>query len=401
MAGEADHEGLAAAARVTFVSHDFGYGGDLMYWGEIFAALRPRLGSLSIVVPADRTYANPDCLALVPGAQFIHLPLRRSVAGAAYPATLALPLPGLLRALGRTRPDVVVAVEFTPAALLAAAYAAINGAALALLVEGDPASRGGGAGGWARQIKRRVLRRADAVQTSNEAGANYLRALGAVPERLTVAPYLTSKPPGRADLDGQAGAPLRILFANSLDHRKGADALIAGLAHLTAYERAQIALTVVGGGPARSALEEQAVRGGLADQVRFVGPVVYRELGAYLAAADVLAIPSRADYRSLAGFEGLAYGLALLASTRDGASAETLVSGQNGFLIDPAEPAGIARAVAALVADRAMLARMRAASLERYEAHFSLEGITDNLAVTIAAARQRRLSLGSLGGRAG
>lgn len=100
MAGEADHGGLAAAARVTFVSHDFGYGGDLMYWGEIFAALRPRLGSLSIVVPAGRTYANPDGLALVPGAQFIHLPLRRSVAGAAYPATLALPLPGLLRALG-------------------------------------------------------------------------------------------------------------------------------------------------------------------------------------------------------------------------------------------------------------------------------------------------------------
>lgn len=378
----------AARLRVLLVSHGYGYGDDFMYFGEIFRALREIVPGFEVAVDGRTAHRNPYGIPLAPLLRMIRRPIRRTAPdGQVYETEVAVPSPALLPRLLARRTDVLVTIEFTPPALLTALAATMSpGKRLVLLVESDPAARGGSSNPWVRRIKRWAVRRADAIQTNNARGARYLiEDLGADPARVRVAPYLTSRPPGPEVRIAPSQGPLRVLFANSINPRKGLREFLAALALLGPDERAAIELTVVGDGPERAELEAAAGALGLAG-VQFAGRKRYDELGPYYAAAEVLAIPSLADYRSLAGFEGLGYGLALLASRHDGATEETVREGVNGYVIDPADPQGVTDRLTTLIADRTRLATMREASLMLYREHFSLEAVAGNLALSCLAA---------------
>lgn len=382
----------AARLKVLMISHGYGYGDDLMYFGEIFRAFREIVPGFEVAVDARTGHRNPYGIALAPLLHMIRRPIRRTAPdGQVYETEVAVPSPALLPRLLARRTDVLVTIEFTPPALLTALAASMSpGKRLVLLVESDPVARGGSSNRWVRRIKRWAVRRADAIQTNNAKGARYLvEDLGADPAKVRVAPYLTSRPPGPEVRIGQSQGPVKVLFANSINPRKGLREFLAALALLDAERRSAIDLTVVGDGPERAELEAAANVLGLAG-VRFEGRKRYDELGAYYAAAEVLAIPSLADYRSLAGFEGLGYGLALLASRHDGATEETVREGVNGYVIDPADPRGIADRLSGLMADRARLTAMREASLALYNERFSLETVAENLAVSCLAAAENR-----------
>ncbi len=378
--------------RINWVSHGYGYGGDLMYFGEIFRQFLQLAPGMSIIVDRGTKFANIHDLPLVPLMRLLSIPIkRRTDSGQVYETEINLPAPTLLARLFRLPTDVFIAIEFTPASLMAVTAAALRkGKPLVLLVESDPAARGGSSNPVVRAIKRWAVRRATIVQTNNSRGRDYLvTQLGADPAKVRIAPYLTSRPPGPKTRIDDPGGPVRLLFANSINPRKGLRHLLAALERLTPAERAMIDLTIVGDGPEREELEAQAGGLGMGKRVRFAGRKKYSELGQYYRAAEVLVCPSLADYRSLAGFEGLAYGLALLSSTRDGATEETVQEGVNGFAIDPHDPAQIADRIRQLVADRALLRSMREASHALYEARFSLENISANLAESVRLAYGR------------
>lgn len=381
-----------APLRVLWVSHSFGYRGDLMYYGEIFRILREWVPQLAVAVESGKRFANPYAIALRPLLPLYRRSLRRSsLGGEIYETELALPGPTLALRLLREQFDVLIVSEFTLPALLATLVATFRRKPTVLLIESDPAARGASTHPLVRWIKRWAVRRATVIQTSNMGGQRYLAGdLMADPGKVLVAPYLTSRPPGPATSVTMDPKHVRLLFANGLTARKGLRELLAGLALLESDLLARLTLTVVGEGPDRAALEQQAQLLDMGDRLRFVGRISYAELGSYYAASDVLAIPSLADYRSLAGFEGLGYGLALLASRHDGATAETVVDGENGFVIDPAEPLNLGEKVALLVCDRTRLERMRQAALARYKSHFSLERIAENLARSILLAAEEK-----------
>ncbi|MDZ4307489.1 glycosyltransferase family 4 protein [Allopontixanthobacter sp.] len=375
--------------RVNWVSHGYGYGGDLMYFGEIFAHFLALAPAMSVIVDRKANFENPYNLPLRPLMRLFSIPLkRRAEGGQIYDTEIRLPSPGLLARLIRLPTDVYIAIEFTPASLLAVAAAATRkGKPLVLLVESDPAGRGGSTSPAIRAVKRWAVRRAAIVQTNSAKGRDYLVGqLGADPAKVRVAPYLTSRPPGPASTIADSGGPVRMLFANSISPRKGLRQLLTALAALTPADRARIDLTIVGDGPERAELEAVAAALGMGGRLRFEGRKRYAELGEYYARSDVLLVPSLADYRSLASFEGLAYGLALLNSTRDGATDETVREGVNGFAIDPHDPSQIADRISRLVNDRALLLSMRKASASLYEARFSLERIAANLAESVRLA---------------
>ena len=322
------------------------------------------------------------------------------VRGVDYGAALEVPRPGFIARLLGARADCLITIEFTGIALVAMAAAMLRPRmGRVLLVESDPRQRGGSSHPLVLAIKRIACARAHVIQTNTPEGQAYLiEVLRADPAKVRVAPYLTSCPP-RPDMDSLRSPPitgdgvpkLRLLFVNSLQPRKGADHLLAALALLPDAVAARIDVTIVGDGPERGRLEAMAAP--LADRLalRFLGAKPYRELGQYYAAADVLVIPSIVDYRSLAGFEGLAYGLALIQSRFDGAARETIVEGETGFAIDPANHADFAARITALVSDPALLARCRAGAARLYAARFSVEQIADNIAqsVRLAIARAR------------
>lgn len=344
----------------------------------------------SVVVDDRTTFGNAYEIALKPILHVWRKAIKRTAPdGQVYETEIAFPSPRFATRLAGEKADVVVAIEFTPAALIATAVtAAMPGRKLVLLVESDPSRRGGSRNGIVRSIKRWAVRRAQVIQTNNVHGQRYLiEDLGAPPERVRVAPYLTSRPPGASGAIECRSGPLRMLFANSINPRKGLRQLLAAIELLDPSVRANLALTIVGDGPERVELEAFATSTlGLGERLRFVGRRAYADLGEFYAEADVLAIPSLADYRSLAGFEGLGYGLALLSSIHDGATEETVEDGVNGFAIDPTQTADLADRIRRLVEDREQTLAMRKASGRIYAERFSLEAIADNLAQSVALA---------------
>lgn len=378
-----------AGLRVVFVSHGYGYGGDLMYFGEIFRCFRDLVPNMAVVVDGGTRFLNRYGIELLPLMRLKKRAIRRTTPdGQDYATEIAFPDPALFARLLNQPADVFVTIEFTLPALITTLAATLRGRKrLVLLVESDPVGRGASANVLVRWVKRWAVRRAQVIQTNNERGRRYLvEDLGAPPASVRVAPYLTSRPPGPETVIGPRQGPLRILFANSINPRKGLRELLVALACLDPGMREQIALTVVGNGPEREELEERAAMLAMGDRIRFVGRKRYDELGAFYASADVLAIPSLADYRSLSGFEGLGYGLALLSSRHDGATEETVVDGVNGFVVEPRDSAGLAARIGRLAEDRELLLRMRHASHQRYLERFSVEMIAENIAQSVAAA---------------
>ena len=375
--------------RVIWVSPSYGYGGDLLYFKGLFTTFCKRFPQTRIMVDPDVRYREADGIPLVPKLTGWVVKRTRQVGGASYDASVHVPSPWFVAQLRALRPDAVVAIEFTLVSLAALALAGFSKRfAVLLLIESNPAARGGKAHGLALTVKRWACKRADAIQTSNEAGRRFLiDQLNVDPKKIRVAPYLTSSPPRPAFRSKPAqDGKLRILFANSLTARKGPHALLDALALLPYAVAERIDLTFVGDGPERASLERQAaILSG--PQVRFVGAKSYSSLGEYYQQADVLAVPSLADYRSLAGFEGLSYGLALLASTADGASTETLDSGRAGIAIDPANPVSIADAIRRLAEQPEFLSSCQANAADLFERKFSFERITDSLADSLMAAR--------------
>ncbi len=379
---------------VLWVSHGFGYHGDLMYFGEIFRRFRERVPNMAVVVDPQAGHTPHDGIPLLPIMRLFRRPLSRTTPdGQAYETEVTVPDPRLLWRLLRHDADVLITIEFTLPALVAILARVLSRRKrLVLLVESDPASRGASRHPAVLWIKRRAVRRADVIQTNNAKGRRYLvEDLGADPARVRVAPYLTSRPPGPDRQIAQApstpeASPLRLLFANSINARKGLSHLLDAIALLDRQSREHLMLTVVGDGPQRAELEARAAALGMGERIVFVGRRRYAELGEFYAGSDVLVIPSLADYRSLAGFEGLGYGLALLCSVHDGATEETLNEGVNGFAVDPLDPSDFAAKMARLVADRNLVVAMQRASLDLYRTRFSLEVIADNLAESVVQA---------------
>ncbi|MGH3827378.1 MAG: glycosyltransferase, partial [Pseudonocardiaceae bacterium] len=114
-------------------------------------------------------------------------------------------------------------------------------------------------------------------------------------------------------------------------------------------------LVLVGDGPDRSALEAAAPPG-----VLFTGPRT--DVDDFLAAADVVALPSRWEGSSLVLLEAMAAGRPIVASEVDGVRA---AFGDTGVVVRPGDVSGMARAIAGLLADPASARAAGQAARER------------------------------------
>ena len=378
--------------KVLWVSHGYGYGGDLMYFGEIFRSFRDLVPRMAVVVDKTTDYDNRYDIELLPLMRMHRRPIRRTTAeGQVYDTEVAMSDPRLVSELAKCDADVFIVIEFTPPALMATLAASMSKSKkLVLLVESDPAARGGSRNPLVRAVKRWAVKRADVIQTNNDKGRRYLiEDLKADPAKVTVAPYLTSRPPGPPCAIERSGALLKLLFVNSINQRKGVKQLLDALESLDPRVREQIDMTIVGDGPERAQLEARSASLGMGERLRFLGRCPYGDLGPHYADADVLVHPSLADYRSLSGFEGLSYGLAILASKHDGATAETVEEGVNGFVIDPHDTKGFAATITRMVEDRDLVHEMRQASRDLYTRRYSLEAVARNLADSVQSAMRR------------
>jgi glycosyltransferase involved in cell wall biosynthesis len=163
--------------------------------------------------------------------------------------------------------------------------------------------------------------------------------------------------------------PLQILFVGNLIARKGLHTLIRALTFLPSTDWQ---LKIVGNAAvdpryvdeARGLVRRYCLRG----QVQFLGKVNDSALANLYRGTHILAVPSFYEGFGIVYLEAMAFGVVPIATEAGGAS-EIIDHRQNGYLVAVDDPQALANHIAALMKDRAQLARLGQAALEKF-AHF-------------------------------
>jgi glycosyltransferase involved in cell wall biosynthesis len=220
----------------------------------------------------------------------------------------------------------------------------------------------------------RTVAISDAVARRLEAGgvpSDRIRVIRSAvdPERLRPG---TPREVVRESLGAEPDEPC-LLVAAALVQRKGVDVAIDALA-LLAREELAPPLWVAGAGPQQAALERRARRRGVAGQVRFLGR--RDEVADLLGACDVFVLPSRHEGLGVAALEAMALGCPVVAS-RVGGLAEAVVHERTGLLVRPGDASALAEALARILGDAALRARLGAAGPALVAERHSAEALVD------------------------
>jgi glycosyltransferase involved in cell wall biosynthesis len=205
-------------------------------------------------------------------------------------------------------------------------------------------------------------RRADAVVVPSAYLARLVQGWGVDPDRMRVIYNAVDEPPtvdGRSELREVLELPTEsplIATVARLTPWKRIDSLLRAAAGLR-RDGCQAHLVVVGDGDQASALVRLARALGLDGAVRFVGAVPQLEVGRYLQAADVFALPSSYEGFSHVLLEAMAAGAAVVA-TAAGGNTEVVVSGENGLLVPPDDVPALQAALGRVLGDAPLRARL-------------------------------------------
>jgi len=190
--------------------------------------------------------------------------------------------------------------------------------------------------------------------------------------------------PARPPRDGSRREdPVTVLAVGRAVAKKGLDDLLAALALLPPSLAWRF--VHVGGGPLLPALQRQAAGLGLAGRVAWLGARPADAVLAQYRAADLAALTVRVaadgDRDGLPNVLVEAQSQALpVVATRAAAVGELVEDGVNGLLAEPGDRAAIAAALARLIADPALRARLGAAGEARVRRDFAMTAGIDALA---------------------
>ncbi len=124
----------------------------------------------------------------------------------------------------------------------------------------------------------------------------------------------------------------------------------------------------------------------LAGRATLHGMVLNRNIGAHYAQAGIFVFPSLwHEPFGIPVIEAMAAGLPVVA-TRGGALPEIVVEGETGFLVERGDSAGLSAAIARLLADPALRAKMGAAGRERVRKLFTWDQSVARLSELYALA---------------
>ena len=170
------------------------------------------------------------------------------------------------------------------------------------------------------------------------------------------------------------GAPV-VVGIGRLVPVKGFDVLVGSISTVAARVPA-VRVLLVGDGPDRPALEARARALGVSGSLAITGAAA--DVVPYIAAADVVAAPSRNEGMGRVLVEALALGVPVVA-TRVGGIPSVLDGGRYGVLVPPDDPPALAQALIGLLSDPGRRATLGQAGRAR-AAEFTVEVMTTRLA---------------------
>lgn len=205
-------------------------------------------------------------------------------------------------------------------------------------------------------------------------------------DRVRVVPNAIDVEMGRALAGPANGLALRhrigcalneplLVSASRLERNKGFHVLIEALASMTAR---RWRWGLIGDGPFRPQIERLVAARGLRDRVILAGRVADGELHAWYEAATLFVHPTLYEGSSLVTLEAMSHGRAVVA-TNAGGLPDKVIPGVNGWLVTPADPAALRRAIEEALGDSARLDRMGAESRRIATDQFSWPSVVNRL----------------------
>ncbi len=199
-----------------------------------------------------------------------------------------------------------------------------------------------------------------AVACSRSTQRIFRRKIGCVPSHVLL-PGIWSEAFRDVSADHSAAKEGRgIVSVGRLIRRKGFDVLLDAVQRLPP----EIMLTIIGDGPERDRLQDQARELGISDRVRFLHGLSDVDVLAALKSHRVFCqLPRELQEGDIEGFgivflEAAACGLPVVAGNSGGVS-DAVSDGLNGFLVDPANPSEIADRLFTVLFDDSVYQGMR------------------------------------------
>jgi glycosyltransferase involved in cell wall biosynthesis len=282
--------------------------------------------------------------------------------------------PGILRALGRERPDAVVIGGCSDATmLLTFAWARASGIPVILASE-DIERPSSLLRRVANTVAGHVVRRAGAVVVPGTRSRDFHIKLGAAREKVFIAPNAVDneafmlqsqrlkKQKAKLKQRLNINEARVIIYVGRLVRDKGLNYLVEAYRRLRGLHD-DICLVLAGDGPLREELEETCARDGTRG-VYFAGNQSQSELVSYYAAADLFVLPTLRDVWGLTVNEAMACGLPVITTRASGCAPDLVIPGENGFIVEAADAGQLSLAMEKVVLDKALAARMGRRSLQ-------------------------------------
>ncbi|RYC70630.1 MULTISPECIES: glycosyltransferase family 4 protein [Spirosoma] len=253
------------------------------------------------------------------------------------------------------RPDVLLLTGYyDPAQLLLLLWAKATGVRVVMQNESTAADHQ--RGGWKEQLKRWILSRCDGFFCFGSQSATYLIQLGIAPHKILLrknsvdntalrTAYLQARQHRSAQQHSLGIRTRNFVFVGRLIAVKNLKALLNAFADAQAQAEhaADWGLILLGDGPEKSALLEQAATRGSSDAVHFLPGRPWYQVPDVLAISDVLVLPSLSEPWGLVVNEAMACGLPVIVSNRCGCAPDLVRHGENGFVFDPDQPDELTR----------------------------------------------------------
>ncbi len=236
------------------------------------------------------------------------------------------------------RPDVVISAQLGLRTAQSVIYRrATRGSRLVLWVDVSEHTEKN-VGYIKSQIRRILLRHADAVIATGESCRRYLLRLGVPLDRIVMVPFAGDTPIFLgAPLARDPGIERRMLYVGRLIEGKGLAPFLESLiCWAQRHPNTKCELWFVGDGPSREQLQETSTPPNLV--LKFFGDVPYKKLPEYYAQAGILILPTLADTWALVVNEALAAGIPVLGSLYSQAVEQLVRDGENGWTFRPDVP---------------------------------------------------------------
>jgi glycosyltransferase involved in cell wall biosynthesis len=217
-----------------------------------------------------------------------------------------------------------------------------------------------------RWMTRRAYRKADAVVAVAAAVAEGLRAYEPTLSPTVIHSAMSMLPVSSVragQIRGRWPGKFLVGHAGALDNSQKGQSYLIQAARRLARELPQLHFVLLGSGPDEARFRQEAA--GL-DNITFEGFV--KNVGDYMSVFDLFVLPSLHEGIGGILLDAMSFGVPVVASNVDGLP-EIVQNDHNGFLVPPADEAGLVRAIRRLYNDASLRARFGAEGRKVAVAH--------------------------------